>query len=128
MNRPAAEQLTERELEVMHIFWGNGELTAQAARDQMEREGRSLTYTTVATLCKILWEKGFLERIGESRPFTFKATKSFEEVSGHFVSDLVRRVFQGSREQLLLHIIGNQKLNAKKRKMLEQLLQEGADE
>ncbi len=59
MNRPAAEQFTERELEVMHIFWGNGELTAQAARDQMEREGRSLTYTTVATLCKILWEKGF---------------------------------------------------------------------
>ena len=128
MNRPAAEQLTERELEVMHIFWSHGELTAQAARDQLECDGRALTYTTVATLCKILWEKDFLERIGDARPFSFKAAKSFDEVSGHFVTDLVRKVFQGSREQLLLHIVGNQKLTAKKRKMLEQLLQEGASE
>lgn len=124
MNRPAAEQLTERELEVMHVFWARGELTAQEARDQLESEGRALTYTTVATLCRILWEKECLERVGESRPFSFKPAKSFAEVSGHFVSDLIRKVFQGSREQLLLQIIGDQKLTPKKRKLLEQLIRE----
>ena len=128
MNRPAAEQLTERELEVMHVFWAHGELTAQAARDRLESEGRALTYTTVATLCKILWEKEFLDRLGDARPFSFIAAKSFDEVSGHLVTDLIRKVFQGSREQLLLHIIGNQRLSAKKRKMLEHFMQEGASE
>ena len=124
MNRPPAEALTERELEVMHVFWANGQQSAQDARDQLENRGRVLTYTTVATLCKILWEKQFLVRTGKSRPFQFKPAKSFQEVSKHLVSELVQRVFQGSREQLLLNVIGSNKLTKKKRKMLEDLLRE----
>ena len=124
MNRPPADALTDRELEVMHVFWANGQQTAQVARDELEKRGRNLTYTTVATLCKLLWEKGFLERIGEVRPFQFKSAKSFQEVSKHLVSDLIHRVFQGSREQLLLNVIGNKKLSKKKRKALEDLLRE----
>lgn len=129
MNRPPAEALTERELEVMHVFWGNGLQSAQAARDELDHRGRVLTYTTVATLCRILWEKGYLERIGDARPFDYQPAKSFQEVSTHFVSDLVHRVFQGSREQLLLQIIGNKKLSKQKRKLLEELLSddEGAE-
>jgi BlaI family transcriptional regulator, penicillinase repressor len=124
MNRPPAEALTERELEVMHVFWACGQLSAQMARDELEKRGRALTYTTVATLCKILWEKQYLERIGDARPYEFKPTRSFHDVSKHFVSDLIHRVFQGSREQLLLHVIGSKKLTKQKRKMLEDLLQE----
>ena len=32
MARPAAKELTERELEVMHTFWKHGEQTAHDAR------------------------------------------------------------------------------------------------
>ena len=124
MNRPPAEALTERELEVMHVFWANGIQSAQDARDKLENRGRVLTYTTVATLCKILWEKKFLVRIGEARPFQFKPAKSFQEVSKYLVSELVQRVFQGSREQLLLNVIGSKKLTKQKRKLLEDLLRE----
>ncbi len=128
MNRPPAEPLTERELEVMHVFWPAAEMSAQQARDQLELKGRLLTYTTVATLCRILWEKGFLERVGQARPFTFRPAKSFQEVSGHLVSDLVRKVFQGSREQLLLHMVGDDQLSAKKRKLLEEFLREEGED
>jgi BlaI family transcriptional regulator, penicillinase repressor len=124
MNRPPTEALTERELEVMHVFWACGQLSAQEARDELEKRGRSLTYTTVATLCKILWEKEYLIRVGEARPFEFNPAKTFQDVSKHFVSDLIHRVFQGSKEQLLLHVIGSQKLTKQKRKMLEDLLKE----
>ena len=129
MNRPPVEALTERELEVMHVFWTNGQQSAQEARDELEKRGRLLAYTTVATLCKILWEKDFLERIGDTRPFQFMAAKSFQEVSKRLVSELVQRVFQGSREQLLLNVIGNKKLSKQKLKLLEDLLreEEGAD-
>lgn len=124
MNRPQAEALTQRELEVMHQFWAHGEMTAQSARDQLEQAGRSLTYTTVANLCRILWEKGFLQRVGELRPFSFKAIKTFDEVSSHLVRDLIQQVFQGSREQLLVQVIGDQKLSARKRALLEALLRD----
>jgi BlaI family transcriptional regulator, penicillinase repressor len=124
MNRPPADALTERELEVMHVFWAIGQQSAQEARDALEERGRNLTYTTVATLCKILWEKGFLHRIGETRPFQFMPAKSFQEVSRHLVSELVHRVFQGSREQLMLNVIGNKKLSKQKLKLLEELLRD----
>lgn len=128
MNRPTAEPLTGRELEVMHLFWADGELTAQSARDRLEASGRSLTYTTVATLCRILWEKGFLERVGQVRPFSFKPTKSFDEVSGNLVQDLLQRVFQGSRQQLLVQVLGQQQLSARKQALLQQLLLEEEDQ
>ena len=124
MNRPQAEPLTDRELEVMHLFWSRGEMAAQSARDLLEASGRVLTYTTVANLCRILVDKGFLLRVGEARPFSYRSTKTFDEVSGHLVTDMIQRVFQGSSEQLLLHVIGNSKLTASQREMLVQMLHE----
>src|SRR5262249_17812138 len=46
MARPRASELTERELEIMHLFWDRGEQTAAAARDELARSGRDLAYTT----------------------------------------------------------------------------------
>jgi predicted transcriptional regulator len=99
-------------------------MTAQSARDHLEETGRVLTYTTVANLCRILAEKGFLNRVGEVRPFNYSPTKSFQEVSGHLVKDMLHRVFRGSSEQLLLHVIGTSKLSPKKRARLIRLLQD----
>ena len=33
MGRPPAKELTERELEVMHVFWSVGQATAAEIRD-----------------------------------------------------------------------------------------------
>lgn len=122
MARPRASELTERELEVMHVFWSSGEQTVAAARDELAADGRDLAYTTVATLVRILSEKGFLEQTNSERPFRFRPLRSFEEVSGNLVTDLVRRVFGGSREQLLIRLIEQRKLTPKERVVLEEIL------
>ena len=124
MARPKASELTQRELEVMHVFWNRGEQTVAAARDELAAEGRDLAYTTVATLTRILVEKGFLRQVNEERPFRFRAIRSFEEVSGNLVTELVRRVFGGSREQLLVRLMEQRKLTAKERAVLENILAE----
>ena len=126
MVRPRARQLTERELEVMHVFWRIGEATAAEARDELGRGGRDLAYTTVATLVRILCEKGFLEQTNQERPFRFRPVRSFEEVSAHLVGDLVDRVFGGSREQLLLRLLDSRRLTAEERAVLESILREEA--
>lgn len=66
--RPKAKELTERELEVMHIFWDRGESTAADIRDVLAGQGRDLAYTTVATLIRILLEKEFLTQTTTERP------------------------------------------------------------
>ncbi len=124
MVRPRAKELTERELEIMHVFWNQGELTAAEVRDQLAESGRDLAYTTVATLIRILTEKDFLEQATSVRPFLYRAIRSFEEVSGRLVVDLVQKVFGGSREQLLIRLMEQEKLSAKERKALEAILKE----
>lgn len=124
MARPAARELTERELEVMQIFWKCGELTAQQARDELAAAGIDRAYTTVATLIRILCEKGFLKQMTQERPFGYRAVRSQEEVSRRLVRDLVDRVFGGSREQLLVRLMEQKKLSAKERARLEQILRE----
>jgi predicted transcriptional regulator len=124
MARPAAPELTERELEVMHVFWERGESTVADVRDQLSAAGRDLAYTTVATLVRILMEKGFLEQTHDERPFRYCPRRSFEDVSGRLLSDLVKRVFGGSREALLIRLVEQRKLTPKERALLEDVLKE----
>jgi predicted transcriptional regulator len=124
MARPRAKELTERELEVMHVFWTRGQSTASEVRDELAATGRDLAYTTVATLVRILAEKEFLEQTNTERPFQYRPVRDFEEVSGSIVGDLVQRVFHGSREQLLVRLLEQRRLTAKERAMLEAILGE----
>ncbi len=124
MARPPAKDLTERELEVMHVFWRHGEATAAEARDRLAAAGLDRAYTTIATLVRILHEKGFLRTTNEERPFRYVAARSYEEVSGRLLSEVLRRVFRGSREQLLVRLVEQRKLTAKERAVLEGILKE----
>lgn len=124
MARPVAKALTERELELMHVYWQHAAITAAEARDSLAKTGRDLAYTTVATLSRLLCEKGFLEQINTERPFLYKAAQAFDHVSKRLVGDLVERVFQGSRTQLLLTLVEDRKLSIKERQMLQSILKE----
>lgn len=126
MARPKAKELTERELEVMHVFWqAEQPATVAGARDELAGRGHDLAYTTVATLVRILCDKGFLKAVNDERPFRYKAVRSYEDVSGRLLGDLVERVFGGSREQLLVRLMEHHKLSAKERESLQKLLKEG---
>jgi BlaI family transcriptional regulator, penicillinase repressor len=127
MARPPARDLTDRELEVMHVFWKAGEATAAEARDRLAAAGLDRAYTTVATLVRILHEKGFLEQTNAERPFRYRPVRSYEEVSGRLLGDVLERVFRGSREQLLVRLVGRSKLTAQERAVLEEVLKEAGE-
>ena len=122
MARPKAKELTERELEVMHVFWDRGESTAADVRDALEEQGRDLAYTTVATLVRILLDKEFLTQTNEDRPFKFIPARTYEEVSRSLLGDLVQKVFGGSRTQLLMRLFEEQKLSPQEKQRLKDLL------
>ncbi len=122
MARPPAKELTDRELEIMHVFWRRGPSTAAEIRDQLAAAGRDLAYTTVATLIRILSEKGFLLQTNTERPFVYRPARDFQDVSRSMVGDLIERVFHGSREQLLVRLLEQRKLTAKERAILEAIL------
>ncbi len=124
MARPATKDLTDRELEVMHVFWRHGEQTAAEARDRLAAAGPDLTYPTVANLVRILHEKGFLRPTNAERPFRYRPCQSYEEVSGRLLGDVIRRVFSGSREELLLRLVEQRRLTPRERSVLQAILKE----
>ena len=124
MARPPAKDLTERELEVMHVFWSEGELTAADARDRLAQAGRELSYPAVANLVRALHDKGFLRPINDERPFRYAPFRTYEDVSGRLLTDLVSRVFRGSRELLFVRLLDDGNLTRRERSVLESLLKE----
>lgn len=124
MARPKAKELTERELEIMHLFWRDGQMTCQQVRDGLAEGGRDLAYTTVATLVRILEEKRFLKQTNDQRPYRYLPVRTFEEVSGSMLSGLIDKVFGGSREALLARLMDERKLTGKQRAAIEKTLRE----
>ena len=128
MARPPARELTERELQVMHAFWGRGEgappATVAEVRDALAGAGLDLAYTTVATLVRILAEKGFLTQTNDERPFAYRPARSYEDVSRRLLGEVVDRVFRGSRELLLVRLMEQERLSARERELLREVLAE----
>ena len=124
MVRPAAKELTERELEIMHVFWSLGEATIGDVRAAMASAGLERAYTTIATLVRILHEKGFLDPINDGRPARYRPARSFEDVSRRLLGDLLERVFKGSSEELLVRLVEQRSLTANERVKLRKILGE----
>jgi BlaI family transcriptional regulator, penicillinase repressor len=124
MARPPAKELTERELEVMHVLWNRGESTVAEVRDSLSAAGLDRAYTTIATLVRILTDKGFLIQTNEERPFSYRPARSYEEVSRKLLGELVDRVFRGSHELLLVRLMEQETLTKKERDLLQEILRE----
>ena len=122
MARPKSKELTERELEVMRAFWDQGEGTAEDVRVRLAAAGTQLAYVTVANVVRQLEEKGFLRQKNKQRPFVYAAQRSFDDVSSRLVGHLLQKLFDGSRERMLVQVLGRRKLSASERQFLQELL------
>jgi predicted transcriptional regulator len=104
--------LTDQELEIMKIVWVLEEATV---RDVYEKllEQRKIAYTTVMTLMKILETKGHLTKSSSERAYVYRPTQPKQQVIGGMVREFVNRVFNGSAEPLLVHLVKDEGLTEK---------------
>jgi BlaI family penicillinase repressor len=110
--RSKSPTLTEQELEIMKIVWDRD---AATVRDVYEAllEKRKVAYTTVMTMMNILEQKGHLRKSQDDRAFVYRSTKPRQQVIRGMVREFVNRVFNGSAEPLLLHLVEDRKLSEK---------------
>lgn len=114
MNMPAKDKtkqtLTPLELEIMQVLWENGASTVTEVIPKLKAE---LAYTTVQTMLMVLLRKGKVKRTQEGRAFRYRPVVSRERASGSAVEDLVRRMFGGSAEALLMAMVDTRQISAK---------------
>lgn len=127
MARPKATELTPRELAVMQVFWQHKEATADDVHQALNHQGDEIAYVTVANVVRGLDAKGFLKQTTKKRPFCYRAIRSFEQVSKNLVGDLLSRLFDGSREAMLVHLLDRKTLSDEEKCYLKQVLEEQED-
>jgi BlaI family penicillinase repressor len=110
--RPKSPTLTEQELEIMKIVWAR---EVASVRDVYEAllERRKIAYTTVMTMMKILEQKKYLLKTQEDRAYIYRPAKPKNQVIKGMVREFVNRVFNGSAEPLLVHLIEDRRLSEK---------------
>jgi len=108
--KPASRTLTPQELEIMKIVWRRGEATGRQVYEAL-RERREIAYTTVMTMLKVLETKGHLTRRRDDAAHVYRPTRAKRVVVRSMVRDFLDRVFDGSVEPLLVHLVEDRKLS-----------------
>jgi BlaI family penicillinase repressor len=121
--RPKSATLTEQELEIMKIVWQRERATVRDVyEDLLER--RKIAYTTVMTMMKILAQKKYLRKSQEDRAYVYQPTKPKNQVIKGMVREFVNRVFNGSAEPLLVHLMEDRKLSGKDLEEISRMIRE----
>jgi BlaI family transcriptional regulator, penicillinase repressor len=110
--RPRNKTLTGQELEIMKIVWERERATVRDVYEAL-LERRKVAYTTVMTMMKILEQKGFLKKSQEERAYVYRPAQPQRQVVGAMVREFVNRVFNGSAEPLLVHLVEEHHLSPK---------------
>ena len=108
--RPKSSTLTEQELEIMKIVWERDSTTVRDVYEVL-LERRKVAYTTVMTMMKILEQKKYLKKTQTERAYVYRPAQPKGKVIGDMVRDFVNRVFNGSAEPLLVHLVEEHNLS-----------------
>src|SRR3990170_8849412 len=104
-----SKQLTRAEEQVMLVLWklGKGFL-----KDIIENSPEPVPHSnTVATILKILVEKGFVEYEVKGRNNLYQARMTKEEYGKKTINQLVKGYFEGSPAKLVSHFVSDNKIS-----------------
>jgi predicted transcriptional regulator len=111
--------LYDRELEVMQVLWDRGPSTVAEVRGAL---GDEMAYNTVLTVLRRLEGKGYASHSEEGRAHRYHALVQPEAVRESALERLTHRVFGGSPELLLTHMVSARKLSKAQIRRLRTLL------
>lgn len=107
----------------MKVVWRFESATVRDVYEAMRAE-RTIAYTTVMTMMRILEEKGYLRKSSSERAHVYTPAKPRQQVVGAMVRDFVDRVFDGASASLLLHLAKDNKLTDKQRRVVKKLIKD----
>lgn len=114
-------QFTNRELDLMAVLWDLESATVAEVRDRL---GDELAYTTVLTVLRTLEDKGYVSHTQEGKAYRYHPAVARESAGASAVSRLVGKMFSGSPEFLLTHLVSDRDLSTEDLERIRRLLDE----
>ena len=117
----AKPSFTDRELDVMAVLWERGPSTVAEVR---ERLADDLAHNTVQTVLRILEDKGYVGHTEEGRAHRFHVRVKRELAGATATDRIIDKLFGGSTERLLTHLMSERSIDPKELRRLRALLDE----
>ncbi len=115
---------TDRELDVMAVLWRRGSGTVNEVRESLDDE---LAYTTVLTILRTLEDKGFVTHLSEGKAHRYLPAVTKDLAGKSALSRVLDKIFDGSSEMMLTHLVSDRTLSAADLQRLRTLLDERLD-
>jgi BlaI family transcriptional regulator, penicillinase repressor len=117
--------LTDAEHRIMNVLWDRSEATVGDVVEHIEGSSRP-AYNTVLTLLRILERKGYVRHEKQGRAFTYAPIVNRVEARRGALTHLLSRFFNGSREQLVMDLLGHDNVDADQLAQVKTLLNDAA--
>jgi BlaI family penicillinase repressor len=111
--------LTDREADVMQVLWEHGPSLVAEVRTHLSDE---LAYTTVLTILRTLEAKGYVGHEEEGRGHRYFAAVQQQAARKSALRHLMGKLFEGSSELLLTHLVSDRRLSAQQLGRLREIL------
>lgn len=110
---------TERELDVMSVLWERGPSTVSEVREAIADE---LAYTTVLSVLRTLEAKGHVHHQAEGKAHRYVPLVARDAAGRSALGRIVDKIFGGSRELLLAHLVDARGVDDEEVKRLRKVL------
>ena len=113
---------TPGELRLLRILWRIGEGSVD---DILKAADEPVpNYKTVQTLLRIMERKGQVDHSQKGRAFVFRPLIGRNDVHRLSIRDTMKKYFTGSRTELLVELLRDDRISAKELRELENLIRE----
>jgi BlaI family penicillinase repressor len=112
---------TDREAEFMQVLWQHGASTVSEVRRQLADEP---AYTTVLTILRNLEAKGYVGHVEDGRAHRYSALVDSDSARQSALRALAHKLFEGSTELLITHLVADRRLSSAELKRIRKLLDE----
>lgn len=116
---------TDRELDLMAILW---ELDSATVAEVQERLEDDLAYTTILTTLRNMESKEYVYHTEEGRAYRYHPRIPREKAGTSAIQRMVGKIFGGSRELLLNHLVSRSDLSEPELKRLQQMVARRLDD
>jgi BlaI family penicillinase repressor len=117
---------TESELEILQILWKKSKATVREVHEVL-LEKKQAGYTTTLKLMQIMLEKGLVKRDDSARTHIYTPNLNLQKTRQDLLKKLVEGIFNGSRSDLVLSVLGDHQSSADELKQIREFLNKSED-
>ncbi len=123
--RKPSPGLTEAEHRIMTVLWSRPRSTVGEVVEGMVGPTRP-AYNSVLTILRILERKGYVTHEKNGRAFTYSPVVDHGQARRGALRHVLSRFFNGSRELLVMDLLGHDNVSAEQLQKVRELLESSA--